>query len=489
MRPELDSTPSESKLWTIAPIVFSLVYLTVAAFYSWETILTATIILSVWIILFGFFAIVRKCMKKDIQDQKGEYRKDLLIGLTGICVISWAVRIAVLIDPFNDEFFFLSVFSTPLAFFLFYKVFIYKSRKECQLFYKSTDKLPWIVLFLNIIGLIVTGELTLAITWESVRTRLFWAQLVFGLVGGITMLEFCYLWCGRFKLKGEEYDTIEGNVKTVEKKCPKFQKYMVNPIKRLFYMKLEEPYPELTITDVIPRVYILVFPPIALIGLVLMGFGYWDSYMRYWPKSYFLIISIICTWGLVYGGFIVYEKYLKAKFDLSKKKELLIGLSGGLVAAWIPRIAVLFYLPKWVFLYLNFICPLLFILFYLHFTVEGKKKWRVVYNKSDKVPMILLIVNVIHTLFLIGYKLSIPWRCDGVWCQLAFMAICTLNSIELCQVWNGMIESGASEKKIVENLLIDKKPLGVFVHKSPKKEMTYKRSPSQQLSSYLDGKP
>uniref|UniRef100_A0A1I7UYQ5 DUF4153 domain-containing protein n=1 Tax=Caenorhabditis tropicalis TaxID=1561998 RepID=A0A1I7UYQ5_9PELO len=483
MPPELNS---KSKLWKIAPIVFSLVYLTVAAFFSWDTLLTATIILSIWIIQFGFFAIVRKCMKKDIQDQKGEYRKDLLIGSAGACVISWAVRIAVLIDPFNDEFYYLAILSTPLAFFLFYKKFIFEAKKECKTSYKSTDKLLWIVILINSIGIFVTGEIALSFWWEELRARLFWVQLLNGVVGCVVMLEFCYFWCGRFKLNGEDdpiisgNDSIEGIVReaeTMERKHSKFQKFMVSPIKRLFYIKLEEPYPELTITDVIPRVYILVFPPLALIGLVLIFFSYCDCYS--------LIILVTLTSALIYGGFYLYEKRWKAKFDLSKKNELLIGLGGGLVAAWIPRIGALLDFEEWV---LNFICPLLFILFYLHFTVEGKKKWRVVYDRSDKVPLIIGIVNVIALLPMIQISMTERWHGFWVWCHLALMAICTLNSIELCQVWNGKIESGASERKFFENPLIDEKPafIGPLVHKAPK---TDKRTPTQKLSDYLDGKP
>ncbi|CAL2035404.1 unnamed protein product [Caenorhabditis brenneri] len=211
-----------------------------------------------------------------------------------------------------------------------------------------------------------------------------------------------------------------------------------------------------SIPDIIQCLYLITLPIMAIIGFIYCVCSFITA------SKWIAVGAIILSWLLLIGIGLILKGLLLFLFkkcpvsELAQCKiSLLLGWGGSLAFGWTPRVLVFFVYGLGKEYYLELLWYIVFVslggisLLWALFVTEYKKKCQVIYQKSDKLPWILFVVNCLVLLATVKLGLINFFTDPIVKTQLGLAIICAACSIELGQILCGKVK--LHEEEMSEN--------------------------------------
>ncbi|EGT55034.1 hypothetical protein CAEBREN_16055 [Caenorhabditis brenneri] len=211
-----------------------------------------------------------------------------------------------------------------------------------------------------------------------------------------------------------------------------------------------------SIPDIIQCLYLITLPTMAIIGFIYCVCSFITA------SKWIAVGAIILSWLLLIGIGLILKGLLLFLFkkcpvgELAQCKiSLLMGWGGSLAFGWAPRVLVFFVYGLGKDYYLELLWYIVFVslggisLLWALFVTEYKKKCQVVYQKTDKLPWILFVVNCLVLLATVKLGLINFFTDPIVKTQLGLSIICAACSIELGQILCGKVK--LHEEEMSEN--------------------------------------
>lgn len=147
-----------------------------------------------YILFYGLYKFARKLERKNAEVSIARSRRYLLLGMAEICFAAWIPRLIVFLYPLDQLAGFLSIFMTFPAIGYSYYYYVVGAKKEFQITYTTTQKLPWIILAINVVLLIA-----LLIIGFRDPAMVLWVHLGYFTTCSVSMIEFCQVLKGNLE--------------------------------------------------------------------------------------------------------------------------------------------------------------------------------------------------------------------------------------------------------------------------------------------------